>query len=202
MAASLPSRRLCAAPSRRHDPGLFPYIRVMSNDMSIVLGGGCFWCLDAAFRLLPGVLGVESGYSGGFVDDPDYERVCRGDTGHAEVVRVRFDPARLSWERLFAFFFALHDPTTPDRQGADRGPQYRSIILYAGEAQKAAAEAALAEARKLFEALVVTELAPLSRFWPAEDWHQDYFRKNPDQGYCRMVVRPKVDKAARFAASS
>ncbi len=164
----------------------------------LVLGGGCFWCLEAAFELVPGVSGVESGYAGGSAEDPSYERVSSGLTGHAEVVRVRYDPAQVGLPELLDLFFHIHDPTTEDRQGADVGPQYRSIILYADEAQRAEAERAMARAQAGLDRKIVTEILPLERFWPAEAYHQDYFRKNPSQGYCRVVVRPKVEKAERF----
>lgn len=161
---------------------------------SLVLGGGCFWCLEAAFELVPGVVSVESGYAGGHVKKPGYKEVCEGTTGHAEVVRIVFDPKTVSVARLLELFWVIHDPTTRNRQGADVGPQYRSIILFAGAAQQEAARASIAAAQKEWPAPIVTELVPLEVFWPAEDYHQDYFRKNPNQGYCRAVVRPKVDK--------
>ena len=167
---------------------------------SLVLGGGCFWCLDGAFKVLPGVLGIVSGYAGGKTENPSYEEVCGGETGHAEVVRLDFDPSVLSIDRLFDLFFTIHDPTTRDRQGADVGPQYRSIILYANEKQKAAALAAIARAQTAWEAPILTELAPLGVFWPAEAYHQDYFAKNPNYGYCRAVVAPKVKKALAFVS--
>jgi len=169
---------------------------------SLVLGGGCFWCLEAAFKVLPGVIGVDPGYAGGAVDSPTYEQVCTGETGHAEVVRVRYDPAVVAVERIFDLFFAIHDPTTPDRQGADIGTQYRSLVLYADEAQHLAAAAAVARARAAWPKPIVTELAPLAVFWPAEEYHRDFFAKNPEHGYCRVVIAPKVRKALDFAAVS
>ncbi len=165
---------------------------------TLVLGGGCFWCLEAAFEILPGVTGVESGYAGGSRENPSYEQVSTGLTGHAEVVRIAYDPARVSLAQLFELFFRIHDPTTEDRQGADVGSQYRSIILYADEGQKAAALEAMAEAGKAYRDPLVTDLEPLAKFWPAEDYHQDFFRNNPEYGYCRVVVAPKVDKAKAF----
>jgi peptide-methionine (S)-S-oxide reductase len=167
------------------------------------LGGGCFWCLEAVFDQLRGVEKVVSGYAGGSVPDPTYKAVCRGDTGHAEVVQVTFDPAVISYRELLEVFFAVHDPTTPNRQGNDVGPQYRSVILYHSPEQKAAAEAVIAglTAEKVWPNPVVTELASLTRFYPGEDYHQDYYRSNPAQPYCALVVGPKVAKALKaFAA--
>lgn len=161
---------------------------------SIVLGGGCFWCVEAAYKLLPGVTQVTSGYSGGHVKKPSYKEVCTGDTGHAEVVKVEFDPTKISLDDILEFFWEAHDPTTLDRQGADIGTQYRSVIFYANEAQKIAAEKSLAAAQKNFPSPIVTKIAPLGDFWPAEDYHRDYFAQNPEQGYCRLVIRPKIDK--------
>lgn len=164
----------------------------------LVLGGGCFWCLEAAYELVPGVLSVESGYSGGERPNPDYRVVSLGTSGHAEVVRIVYDPAYTNLELLFDLFFTIHDPTTPNRQGADIGPQYRSIILYRDELQLKAAQSALGRAGNVYENAVVTELQPLERFWLAEEYHQDYFAKNPDAAYCRLVVAPKVDKTLQF----
>jgi peptide-methionine (S)-S-oxide reductase len=163
------------------------------------LGGGCFWCLEAVYVELRGVERVQSGYAGGDVPDPTYERVCSGRTGHAEVVRVAFDPAVIAYEDLLRVFFAIHDPTTPDRQGADIGTQYRSIILYESEAQRRAAEAMVAEigAAGIWDAPIVTELVPLETFYPAESYHADYFARNPGQAYCQLVIAPKVAKFRR-----
>jgi peptide-methionine (S)-S-oxide reductase len=159
-----------------------------------LLGGGCFWCLEAAYLMLPGVRGVTSGYAGGSRDSPTYEEVCSGETGHAEVVRVAFDPEKLSYGAVLEIFWKIHDPTSLNRQGADVGEQYRSVIFYAGEEQKAAARASMAaEASRLF-APIVTQLLPAPRFWPAEDYHQGYFAKHPDAGYCRAVIAPKLAK--------
>ena len=163
-----------------------------------VLGGGCFWCLEGAFEIVPGVLDVESGYAGGSRDDPSYEQVSAGLTGHAEVVQIRFDPAIVSYDTLLELFFKVHDPTTRDRQGADIGTQYRSIILYENDKQKAAAESAITSVQAHLSKPVVTEVEPIIRFWPAEEYHQDFFRKNPDYGYCQVVVQPRVDKAKTF----
>lgn len=166
------------------------------------LGGGCFWCLEAVFERLRGVESVTSGYAGGHVEDPTYRQVSGGSTGHAEVVRIRFDPDRITFRTLLDVFFATHDPTTPDRQGADRGPQYRSIILYESDTQREVAEATIAgmEADGIFDDPVVTQLEPLEAFYPAEEYHQEYYRSNPGQGYCRVVIDPKLAKLrASFA---
>lgn len=161
-----------------------------------VLGGGCFWCVEAVFRDLRGVLAVKSGYAGGLAENPTYKLVCTGTTGHAEVVRVTYDPAQISYADLLRVFFTVHDPTTLNRQGADVGTQYRSVILVRGEAERKTAEAVIAEiaAAGLYDAPIVTEIAPLDRFWPAEEEHDDYFARNPWSGYCQAVVAPKVVK--------
>lgn len=161
------------------------------------LGGGCFWCLEGCFEIIPGVKAVTSGYSAGTKENPTYEEVCSGDTGHAEVVQIEYDPAVISYEKLLETFWQIHDPTTLNRQGHDIGTQYRSIILYHNEAQKAAAEKSKAEAQKELSKPIVTQIVPLKKFWPAEAYHQDYFRNNPNQGYCQMVVRPKVEKVEK-----
>ena len=171
-----------------------------SEDMvrteTATLGGGCFWCLDAVYRDLRGVASVVSGYAGGQVANPTYEQVCGKRTGHAEVVQIAFDPAEIAYADLLRVFFTIHDPTTKDRQGADIGPQYRSIILYHSEAQKRTAEEVIAEiaASRIWHDKLVTELVPLEKFWPAEAEHQDYFARSPYSGYCRAVVAPKVQK--------
>jgi peptide-methionine (S)-S-oxide reductase len=164
------------------------------NTETAVFGGGCFWCLDAQFKLVNGVKKVVSGYAGGHTANPTYEQVCSERTGHAEVVQVEFDPSVVSYQALLEKFFRAHDPTTLNRQGADEGAQYRSIILYADETQKAIAERVKAEAQKDWPDPIVTEIVPLRAFYPAEDYHQDYFAKNPNQAYCRLVVAPKVKK--------
>ena len=163
---------------------------------TITLGGGCFWCLEAVYDRVRGVTDVESGYSNGHVHQPGYEQVCRGDTGHAEVVRVTFDPQQVSLRELLEIFFLIHDPTTRNRQGNDIGPQYRSGIYWHTEAQREVAEALLRELgeRRMYAAPVVTEVLAVDNYWPAEDYHQDYFARHPDQGYCRLVVAPKVVK--------
>jgi peptide-methionine (S)-S-oxide reductase len=161
---------------------------------SLVLGGGCFWCTEAAYELLPGVKDVVSGYAGGKEQNPTYEQITSKRTGHAEVIKIDYDPAQVSLEKLLSFFWQVHNPTQVGGQGNDIGPQYRSIILYADATQKAAAEKAKAEAGKVFRDPITTEIVPLAKFWPAEDYHQDYFRKNPNAGYCAYVIAPKVKK--------
>ena len=164
-----------------------------------VLGGGCFWCLEAVFDELAGVQSVESGYAGGKPANPTYDDVCSGRTGHAEVVRIAFDPAVLSFRDLLAVFFTVHDPTTPNRQGNDVGTQYRSVIFCQTSAQRAIAEAVIAElgAAKLWKNPIVTEIAGAAPFYVAENYHQQYFERNPAQPYCAAVVEPKVAKFCR-----
>jgi peptide-methionine (S)-S-oxide reductase len=168
---------------------------------SIVLGGGCFWCLDAAYKLLPGVTHVTCGYSGGTVSNPTYEQVCSETTGHAEVVKVEYDPAKVSAAEVLAYFWQAHDPTQVGGQGGDMGEQYRSIILYADPGQKTAAEKSRAEAQKSFSSPITTEIVALEKFWAAEDYHQDYFEKHPERGYCAVVIRPKVAKLKHLLAA-
>ncbi len=160
------------------------------------LAGGCFWCLEAVFDDLKGILSVESGYSGGHLANPSYRQVCDGNTGHAEVVQVTFDPDALAFQDLLKVFFTVHDPTTLNRQGNDIGTQYRSAIFYHSDEQKAAAEAVIREltAERLWSQPIVTELTPFDQFYLAEDYHQEYFANNPNQPYCRAVVAPKVAK--------
>jgi peptide-methionine (S)-S-oxide reductase len=160
------------------------------------LAGGCFWCLEAVYLDLRGVTRVVSGYAGGHVANPSYKQVCGGDTGHAEVVQVTFDPREVSYEDLLRVFFTIHDPTTKDRQGNDVGPQYRSVIFAHDEAQREAAQRVLAEIEReqIWPGRPVTEIVPLERFYPAEEEHQNYFARNPWSGYCRAVVAPKVQK--------
>jgi peptide-methionine (S)-S-oxide reductase len=170
---------------------------------TLVLGGGCFWCIEAVFSPLRGVTAAVSGYAGGATPAPDYESVCRGRSGHAEVVAVSFDPAVITRDEILEIFFAVHDPTTLNRQGADAGTQYRSIILPAGEDQRRTAEALIARltADAVFPAPIVTELKPLEKFFPAEEYHQNYYARNPRQSYCQMVIAPKLAKVrARYAA--
>jgi peptide-methionine (S)-S-oxide reductase len=159
-----------------------------------VFGSGCFWCTEAVFEHVPGVKKVTSGYTGGHVDNPTYKQVCEGDTGHAEVTRIEFDPAAVSFSRLLEIFFESHDPTTLNRQGADEGTQYRSAIFYTSDAQKAAAEAGKQAAQNDFDDPIVTEITPLGKFYDAEGYHQDYFKNNPNAGYCSFVIKPKMKK--------
>lgn len=171
----------------------------MSNETALqtaTLGGGCFWCLEAVFQRLPGVKSVVSGYAGGDVREPDYREVCTGNTGHAEVVQIEFDPHELSYAELLDVFFHTHDPTTLNRQGNDVGTQYRSVIFYRDDEQKRIAQQTkqrLEESGE-FDAPIVTQIAPLPEFFSAEDYHQDYFRNNPRQSYCQFVIRPKLEK--------
>jgi peptide-methionine (S)-S-oxide reductase len=160
------------------------------------LGGGCFWCLEAVFDDLAGVESVESGYMGGRTREPSYEEVCGGDTGHAEVVRVTFDPKAISLREILQVFFVIHDPTTLNRQGNDVGTQYRSAIFYHSPEQKRIADEVIAELarEKVYDDRIVTEVTPATEFWIAERYHQDYFRNNPGQPYCMWVVAPKVQK--------
>jgi peptide-methionine (S)-S-oxide reductase len=169
--------------------------RTMAEQVA-TLGGGCFWCLEAVYLGLRGVTRVVSGYAGGHVENPSYEQVCGKKTGHAEVVQVHFDPAQVSYEDLLRVLFTIHDPTTKDRQGNDVGPQYRSIILTHDDAQRVAAEQVMAEIASagIWPGRIVTEVVPLEKFWPAEEYHQNYFARNPFQGYCQAVVAPKVAK--------
>lgn len=164
---------------------------------TITLGGGCFWCLEAVYELVDGVLAVESGYCNGRVLNPSYEQVCSGDTGHAEVVQVRFDPALITLTEILEVFFHIHDPTTRNRQGNDVGPQYRSGIYWHGPAQEAVVRQVLAQAQEAHGGRVVTEVAQRQNYWRAEDYHQHYFANNPGQGYCAFVVAPKVEKFRR-----
>ena len=192
---------------------IFPFIAFLSfvlpmtmpaatdqKNETLVLGGGCFWCTEAAYELVPGVKSVVSGYSGGRTKNPSYDEICTGTTGHAEVIRIEYDPAVVSLERLLELFWVVHDPTTLNRQGNDIGTQYRSVIYYANDAQKQAAEAARDAAQKEFRDPIVTEIAPLGVFYEAEKYHQDYYRKNPNEGYCRYVVKSKVDKMKKALA--
>jgi len=172
----------------------------MSQNEVTTLAGGCFWCLEAAFGQLRGVERVESGYTGGHVPNPSYERVCTGTTGHAEVVQVTFDPEVISFADLLHVFFTIHDPTTLNQQGGDVGTQYRSAVFYHSPEQKAEAERVIAEltAEQVWDDPIMTEVEPLARFYPAEEYHRDYYRRNPDQDYCRAVVAPKVAKVRKL----
>jgi len=157
-------------------------------------GGGCFWCMEAVFERLPGVKSVTSGFAGGHTANPTYEQVCTGTTGHAEVTQIAFDPSKISYEKLLDVFWQAHDPTTLNRQGADEGTQYRSIILYHSEAQKLAAEKSKAGAQKNFKHPIVTEIVPFTEFFPAENHHQGFYDNNTNYGYCRVVIAPKLEK--------
>ena len=158
--------------------------------------GGCFWCQEAVFQALKGVEQVVSGYLGGRMPNPSYEAVCSGMTGHAEAIQLRFDPEQISYGELLELFFAFHDPTTPNRQGPDEGSQYRSAIFYHSPAQKAEAERVIREleAARTFDDPIVTQVVPADTFYPAEQYHQDYYRNNPDKAYCRAMITPKVAK--------
>jgi peptide-methionine (S)-S-oxide reductase len=160
------------------------------------LGGGCFWCLEAVYDEMDGVVSVESGYMGGHVDNPSYRAVCTGTTGHVEVVQVTFDPAVTTFREILEVFFAMHDPTSLDRQGNDAGPQYRSVVFYHSEEQRATAEATIREldAEGIWHSPIVTEVRAATKFYIAEDYHQEYFRNNPSQPYCAYLVAPKVAK--------
>ncbi len=167
-----------------------------TNLQTATLAGGCFWCLEAVFDDIKGVHSVESGYAGGHVDNPTYREVCNGNTGHAEVVQIHFDPNVVSYRDLLNVFFTIHDPTTLNRQGADVGTQYRSAIFYHDDEQKKIAEEAIKDlnAQKLWDRPIVTEVTKLDKFYMAEDYHQEYFARNPYQPYCQVVVAPKVSK--------
>lgn len=159
-----------------------------------VLGGGCFWCLEAVYQQLKGVQHVESGYTGGHVENPTYEQVCNGDTGHAEVVKLSFDPALISFREILEIFFTIHDPTTLNRQGNDVGTQYRSVIYYDSPEQQDTAKHIIAEMALVWDAPLVTELSPVEKYYKAEEYHQNYFQQHPFQGYCAFVVAPKLAK--------
>jgi len=181
---------------------LFPALLMSASAQSsaaskhefITLGGGCFWCVEAVYQRVPGVIKSVSGYAGGHKDNPTYEQVCAHVTGHAEVVRLEFDPAVVGVDKILDIFFEAHDPTTLNRQGADEGDQYRSVIYYENEAQHQAALQAKTRAQAHWDDPIVTEIAAAPKFWRAEDYHQDYFNQHPGQGYCVYVIKPKVDK--------
>jgi peptide-methionine (S)-S-oxide reductase len=175
----------------------------MAKSEITTLGGGCFWCLEAVYQEMEGVLSVESGYMGGHMENPDYNSVCGGRTGHAEVVQVKFDPEVTLYREILEVFFTIHDPTTLDRQGNDVGSQYRSVIFYHDEHQRTIAETLIREleADRVFPSPIVTEVCPAATFYKAEDYHQDYFRQNPRQSYCSFIVAPKLRKfREKFAA--
>jgi peptide-methionine (S)-S-oxide reductase len=168
------------------------------------LGGGCFWCLEAVYQEVDGVKSIVSGYAGGHVPNPSYEAVCTGTTGHAEVVQLEFDPSVVSYREIVEVFFAIHDPTTKDRQGNDHGPQYRSAIFWHDEKQREIAREVIANltAERAFEDPIVTEVTALDRFWPGEKYHQDYYRRNPAQPYCAFVISPKLAKFRKQLGSA
>lgn len=170
---------------------------ILAQDKEVVtLGGGCFWCIEAFFDELEGVEDAESGYSGGRVENPTYQQICTGTTGHAEVVQITFDPKVISFREILEVFFTMHDPTTLNRQGADVGVQYRSVIFYRNEEQKSAVEQVIRKVQEtqVWESPIVTEIVPFTAFYKAEDYHQEYYKLNAGQGYCRVVIAPKMEK--------
>lgn len=179
---------------RGAEPTNAPAMNSTNSTELATLGGGCFWCTEALFQMLPGVKAVVSGYAGGHTENPTYQQICQGDTGHAEVIQIEFEPQKVSYDTILETFWEAHDPTTLNRQGADVGTQYRSIILYHTPAQKVAAEKSMAAAQKHFARPIVTEIVPLKKFYKGEAYHQNYYRNNPTQGYCRAVIQPKVEK--------
>jgi peptide-methionine (S)-S-oxide reductase len=182
--------------AERGTSGRAEHLTTMAKEQIAVFGGGCFWCIEAIFQRLTGVSHVESGYMGGQVDNPTYRQVCGGDTGHVEVVRVTFDPDEISYRELLDVFFTVHDPTTLNRQGNDAGEQYRSVIFYTDEEHQRIAEDVIAEmtAAKVFSEPIVTAVEPASKFYVAEDYHQNYFNENSRQPYCMFVISPKLAK--------
>jgi len=173
----------------------------MDNNIQIAtFGGGCFWCIDAAFRRVKGVLNVSSGYAGGEIENPSYQQICTGLTGHAEVVQLDFDSSIVSYNTLLEMFFTLHDATQLNRQGNDVGTQYRSVIYYHNEKQKAESQAMIDALQKQIREPIVTELSPLTNFYPAEQYHQDYYNENPNQGYCSILIAPKLAKFEQYYA--
>lgn len=178
-------------------------IQSSSSNDTITLGGGCYWCVEAVYEMLDGVIDVRSGYSGGTVENPSYESVCTGKTGHAEVIQIAFDSTKTSVDEILKVFFTVHDPTTLNRQGADIGTQYRSVIFYHNEDQKRIALEiikALNE-QNVYPSKIVTEVSPMSVFYVAEEYHQDYYERNSEQGYCRMVIQPKIEKFEKVFAN-
>ncbi|MEC8225280.1 MAG: peptide-methionine (S)-S-oxide reductase MsrA [Pseudomonadota bacterium] len=174
----------------------------MDNNIQIAtFGGGCFWCIDAAFRRVKGVLNVSSGYAGGEIENPSYQHICTGLTGHAEVVQLDFDSSIVSYNTLLEMFFTLHDATQLNRQGNDVGTQYRSVIYYHNEQQKAESQAMIDALQKQIREPIVTELSPLTNFYPAEQYHQDYYNENPNQGYCSILIAPKLAKFEQYYAA-
>ena len=186
----------CTSVAQNQDPDM--NVPTDAKTEYATFGAGCFWCVEAVFQDLKGVYKVESGYMGGKVKDPTYREVCSGTTGHAEVARITFDPEVISYETLLEVLWTTHDPTTLNRQGNDVGPQYRSAVFYYDDAQKAAAEKSKAEvATQIWSDPIVTEISPASKFYVAEDYHQNYFNENPNAGYCRVIINPKVQKARK-----
>lgn len=173
-----------------------PTQKIMNTNKTEIatLGGGCFWCMDAVYERLPGVISVTSGYAGGHTANPTYEQVCTGTTGHAEVTQITFDPAKISFAKLLEVFWQAHDPTTLNRQGNDEGTQYRSVIFYHDEKQRLIAEKSKLAAQNDFSSPIVTEIVPFTKFYPAEDYHQGYYDDNTNAGYCRVVITPKLEK--------
>ncbi|MGC8887383.1 MAG: peptide-methionine (S)-S-oxide reductase MsrA [Verrucomicrobiia bacterium] len=166
------------------------------------LGGGCFWCMEAVFQQIRGVISVTSGYSGGFTKNPTYKEVCEGNTGHAEVIQIKFNPEKISYSQILDIFWKAHDPTSLNRQGADIGTQYRSIILYHNDEQRKIAEASRAKASKDFAKPIVTEIMPFTAFYKAEEYHQNFFKNNPEYGYCQAVIKPKLEKLKEVLKSN
>ena len=175
-----------------------PSPQVLERSQKATFGGGCFWCTEAMLEDVEGILSVVSGYAGGHVKNPTYRQVCEGTTGHAEVVQVIFDPVKITYKRLLELFWRSHDPTSLNRQGADVGTQYRSTIMWNNEGQKTMAEASMKEAASLFPRPIVTKIEKIDIFYPAEDYHQDYFKNNPNAGYCNFVIRPKLKKFKQY----
>lgn len=175
-----------------------PSPQVLERSQKATFGGGCFWCTEAMLEDVEGILSVVSGYAGGHVKNPTYRQVCEGTTGHAEVVQVIFDPVKITYKRLLELFWRSHDPTSLNRQGADVGTQYRSTIMWHNEGQKTMAEASMKEAASLFPRPIVTKIEKIDIFYPAEDYHQDYFKNNPNAGYCNFVIRPKLKKFKQY----
>jgi peptide-methionine (S)-S-oxide reductase len=195
------NRKICLAVALSFSIGAFNSAIAQSQNMNstnktetATFGGGCYWCTEAIYQMVPGVKSVTSGFAGGTAVNPSYEEVCTGTTGHAEVIHIEYDPSVVTYEKLLAIFWQAHDPTTLDRQGADVGTQYRSIILYNNPEQKAAAEKSKTLAQNDFKQRIVTEIVPLKKFYPAKLDHQNYYRTHPNQPYCRAVIRPKVEK--------
>lgn len=183
----------CAQPISPNPTPSTPNMKTNSIETA-TFGGGCFWCMEAVYERIPGVLSVTSGFAGGHTENPTYHEVCSGTTGHAEVTQITFDPAKVSYDHLLKVFWQAHDPTTLNRQGADEGTQYRSVILYHSEKQRLLAEKSKLEAQEHFHDPIVTEIVPFQKFYPAEDYHQRFYDENPGQGYCQFVIRPKLEK--------